>query len=91
MKTLREVSEHSRGSGFRKDVGVNVHHQVPAGGVLHHKANVLRRLETGKEVHQKGVPHTIHSLKNSFFTHQAERENIYKSLFFKVLVGNNIL
>lgn len=29
------------GPRFRKHIGVDVHHQVTAGGVLHHEADVL--------------------------------------------------
>ena len=82
MKKLREMSKSSHSSWFRKDISVNVHHQVPTGSIFHYKANMLFGLETCKKVHQKGMPYTVHSFKNSFFTHQAVRENIKISLVF---------
>lgn len=71
---------YSHSSRFREDVGVNVHHQVPTCRILHHKAHMLFCLETRKKVHQKGVPDAIHSLKNSFFTHQAVKRKNYQDL-----------
>lgn len=46
---------HSHGTGLSEDIGVDVHHQVTAGCILHDKADVCRSLEAGGQVHQEGV------------------------------------
>lgn len=67
--TGREGYSHC--SGFREDISMNVHHQVPTSSIFHYKAHVIFGLETSKKVHQEGVSYTIHSFKYSLFTHQA--------------------
>lgn len=63
-------------SWFRKDISVNMHHEVPTSCILHYKAYMIFGLETGKKVHQKGMPYAVHSFKNSLFTHEAESKNV---------------
>ena len=67
-------------SWFREDISVNMHHEIPTSSILHYKAHVIFGLETGKEVHQKGMPYTVHSFKNSFFTHEAENKNVSEEI-----------
>lgn len=52
---------------------MDVHHEVAARRVLHHKTHMLRRLETRKQIHQERVLGTVHSLKDPLLTHQTER------------------
>lgn len=47
------------GSGLREDIGVDVHHEVPAGRVLHHEADVTVRLEARKHVDEERVTHGV--------------------------------
>ena len=47
------------GPGLAEDVGVDVHHEVAAGGVLHDEADVGVRLEAGEHVDEEGVPHRV--------------------------------
>ena len=61
----------SHGAGLGEDVGVDVHHQVPPGGVLHDEAHVLLGLEARKQVDQEGVAHAVHRLEDTLLTHQA--------------------
>lgn len=67
----QEGGGYSHCSGFREDISVNVHHQIPTSSIFHYKAYVIFGLETSKKVHQEGMSYTIHSFKYSLFTHQA--------------------
>lgn len=66
--------QHLHCSWFRKDISVNMHHEVPTSGILHYKAHMIFGLETSKEVHQKGVPYTVHSFKNPLLAHQTGKK-----------------
>ena len=48
-----------------EDIFVNVHHQITTTCVLHYKAHMLGRLETGKELDQERMLATIGTLKDS--------------------------
>lgn len=61
----------SHSTGLREHITVDVQHQVPASRVLHHKAYMLRCLETAKQVHQKRVSRVGHSCQDPLLTHQA--------------------
>ena len=50
--------------GLGEDVGVDVHHEVAAGSILHDEADVRVRLETRKHVHEERVAHGVGHLEN---------------------------
>ena len=58
------------GPGLREDVGVDVHHEVAAGGVLHNEADVGVRLEAGEHVDEEGVPHRVGHFEDPLFGQQ---------------------
>lgn len=59
------------GPWLAENLIVDVHHQVAAAGVLHHKADVLRRLKAGKKVDQEGVAHLGGRLEDALLRQQA--------------------
>ena len=61
------------GTGLREDVGVDVHHEVATGSVLHDEAHMLTGLEAGKQVHQERVPHAVHRLKDTLLAHKTKQ------------------
>lgn len=75
--TLHRVAGHrlnSHGARLWKDVGVDVHHEVSSGGVLHDKTHVFRRLETRKQVDQERMAGAVDRFKDALLAHQAESE-----------------
>lgn len=64
------------GLGLRKDILVNLHHEVSSRQKLSNKAGVAGGLEAGKERQQEGVPCTTHSLQDPLLTVQAAREDM---------------
>lgn len=50
------------GLGLRKDIVMDLHHEVTARHELGHQAGVAGGLEAGKEGEQEGVPRAAHSL-----------------------------
>lgn len=65
---------HSHSSGLRENISVDVHHQVSSRSVLHHKTDVLLRLETCKQVHEERVAHAVDGFENPLLTHQTGEE-----------------
>lgn len=53
---------------------MDVHHQVPPCCVLHHKTNVLLRLETGEKVDQERVADAVDGFEDPLLAHQAVRK-----------------
>ena len=99
MKVLK--SEHNTGriecgSGLIEDVVMDVHHEVTPTGVLHNEADVLTRLETRKQIHQKGMPHTSGRFEDTLLSHKAlhfiPRNDItlFKSFYGKVFASLSV-
>lgn len=78
--------DYLHGPGLRENVGVNVHHQVASRCVLHDEADVLSRLEAGKQVDQEGMPHTVDCLEDPFLAHQAAKERTPPRQLHRILV-----
>jgi hypothetical protein len=53
-----------------EDVGVDVHHEVAAGRVLHDEADVRLRLEAGEHVDEEGVAHRVGHLEDPLLGQQ---------------------
>lgn len=61
------------GLGLRKDVLMDLHHEVTAWRELSHEAGMAGGLEAGEEGKQEWMPCAAHSLKDSLLTVQAAR------------------
>lgn len=68
------LTRHSHSPGLRENISVDVHHQVASSRVLHHKANVLLRLETRKQVDQERVTDAVDRFKDPLLAHQTGKE-----------------
>ena len=58
------------GARLGEGVRVDVHHQVPAGRVLHHEAHVRVRLEAGEHVDEERMPHGVGHLEDPLLRQQ---------------------
>lgn len=62
-----------------EDAGVNVGHEVSPGGVGHHEAHVVGRLEAAVQVHQERMLGDVDHFEDPLFTHEAEHtQTIFK-------------
>lgn len=70
LQAQHHAGRIEHGARLRKDVGMDVHHEITAGRVLHHEAHVLLGLEARKQIHEERMAHRVGHLENALLAQQ---------------------